>query len=301
MKKSGDPVQILRSLLERVQARRAASVHPEDQQAEDQAHAAGGQLVPDYKGRDIYISFDGDNIGNAVARAESKDDEDALMDISQRIQRGQDLFVDFLVHHQGRLVEAGGDEGLGRCSSNCLADVEEFRQRYKDLVGATVTVGVGEKISQATKARMLGKLRGKDQVCYYDESTESELEIRTQQGGHEAEKLGQAGLLEGYQQTPKFGIGPSQQQDWQQEYDEPEAEEEQQQEQDQEQEEDQEPEQQDAQESQDEDNSEYYDYTDLPFGQKEDLSHRRLAEKIAREEGANPRFLHLASRNLFRR
>lgn len=304
MKKTSDPVSILRSLLNRVAARRKESASPEQQSALDQAQSAGGELLPDYKGKDVYISFDGDNIGNAVARAESKDDEAELSSISEKIKAGQDLFAQFLVQHQGRLVEAGGDEGLGRCNSNCLVDIEEFRQKYKELVGATVTVGVGERISQATKARMLGKLRGKNQVCHYDESTDNELQIRTEQGGHEAEKLGQAGLLpqksKEDQEVPKFGISPDQGQgkeSWQQEYDEPESS----------------PEPESAtQDSDQEDSSEeqgpdqepeeeYYDYSDLPFEEKRDISHRKLADQIGREEGADPRFLHLATRNLFRR
>lgn len=108
MKKAADPIEILRSLLERVEQRRAAEQHPEDQEAQDQASAAGAELVPDYKGRPIYISFDGDDIGNAVARAEAKDDEEALTEISQRINAGQDLFIDFLMYHQESLSRPAG-------------------------------------------------------------------------------------------------------------------------------------------------------------------------------------------------
>lgn len=294
MKNKKDPVEILRSLLERVQAKRSEQLDPEAQEYQDQANAAGAELMPDYKGADIYISFDGDNIGNAVARAEAKDDEQELADISHRINAGQELFVDFLVNHQGRLIEAGGDEGLGRCNSNCLVDLEEFRERYQDLVGATVTVGIGKKISEATKARMLGKLRGKNQVCHYDESTESELEIRSQQGGHEAQKLGQAGLIPSPQQSNAQDDQGSSEEDWQKEYDEPSEDDSAQQE---------EPQAEDQQEPEEDQQpeEEYYDYTDLPFGQKEDISHRNLAQKIAREEGADPKFLHLATKSLFNR
>lgn len=337
MKKAADPIEILRSLLERVEQRRAAEQHPEDQEAQDQASAAGAELVPDYKGRPIYISFDGDDIGNAVARAEAKDDEEALTEISQRINAGQDLFIDFLMYHQGKLVEAGGDEGLGRCSSNCLEDIEEFRSRYQEVVGATVTVGIGEKISQATKARMLGKLRGKDQVCHYDDSTESELEMRSQQGGHEAEKLGQAGLIPQGQpgEVPKFGISPEDSvdgADWQQEYDQPEGEEGQEPEEGQPEAEQQEPkedqsdqaeeaqepegdqaqgaiedeeapegEEEEGQPEEEEEGEEYYDYSDLPFDEQRDMEHTERAHKIAREEGADPNFLRAAARSLFRR
>jgi hypothetical protein len=224
MKKPLNPVEVLRELLGRVQARRALEQDPETQESIDQVHAAGGEMMPDYKGKSVYISFDGDNIGNAVARAENMDDEQTLAQVSQKIQAGQDLFVNFLTQHQGRLIQAGGDEGLGICNSNCLVDLEEFRQQYKELVGATVTVGVGTKISEATKARMLGKLRGKDQVCHFDGSTEKEIELRSQTEDPEAKKLGQAGLIGG---VPKFGIDQdqSQDQDWQQDYDAPEQEE----------------------------------------------------------------------------
>jgi hypothetical protein len=366
-----------------------------EQESANSAHLAGAESMPDYKGENIYISFDGDNIGNAVARAESKDDERTLAQVSQKIQSGQDLFVAFLTQHQGRLVQAGGDEGLGVCNSNCLVDLEGFRRRYKEVVGATVTVGVGRKISEATKARMLGKLRGKNQVCHFDDSTEAEIKIRSEQDDSEAKKLGQAGLLgEEKPGIPKFGIDPDSARglDWQQEYEEPGQEEgsaeDSQGEDDTEQQyrqrlmdsvargtadgdagrvatteeagpqneqEQQQPEEeqyvedpwdeakearlegqgqssiQDQEEqyvedpwneakdsrAQDSDrresdqerflrvvnqppqeDSQYYDYTDLPFEDHQD--YKSTAERIAKEEGANPNFLRLAHENLFK-
>lgn len=144
--------------------------------------------------KDIYVSLDGDNIGNAVARAEEKDDERLLSEISSKINAGQDVLKQWAISHGGKLIEAGGDEGLVKVPSHAKEKVEELRQQYRRIVGATATVGVGEKISESTKARMLGKLRGKNRVVFWEPQLQKELDLRTKESGGEAGKIKAAGL-----------------------------------------------------------------------------------------------------------
>jgi hypothetical protein len=214
------PLKVIKDLLARVEQRKKvqgmkdpnppASSSPSPDQ--DQAPRPSDMEVVDEKPTMLYVSYDGDNIGNAVARAEEKDDEEELAQMSRRIEAGQKLASDWCLSVQGTIIEQGGDEGLLKVPSTAIHRVEELRATYYSIVGATLTVGIGAKISQSTKARMLGKLRGKNQVCQFDESTEEELNIKLKdQDKTEANKIRTAmrggGDFEGAAQS-----APSQQQ-----------------------------------------------------------------------------------------
>jgi hypothetical protein len=141
----------------------------------------------------IYVSFDGDNIGNAVARAERKDDEKVLAEISTRINAGQDVFREWAQTNGGMIIEQGGDEGLCKVPGKAFDMIEAFRKQYEQTVKATCSVGVGKKISEATDARMLAKLKGKNRTETFDEITRKELKLKLEQKGDaESKKISDA-------------------------------------------------------------------------------------------------------------
>lgn len=197
-------ISILKELLSRVEDRKSR-----DQAAEEAKKPEAEMLQnPNVQivGDDMtphYVSLDGDNIGNAVARAEEKDDEKTLAEMSARINAGQDILKQWAIRMGGKVIEQGGDEGLVKVPGSALAHIEELREQYKEVVGATCTVGVGKKISESTKARMLGKLKGKNQTVVFDESTQKELNLRLEDSGgsgNEAKKIRTA-----MTDTPAFG------------------------------------------------------------------------------------------------
>ena len=192
------PLKVIKDLLARVEQRKkvqdmkdpnppgTSSQTPE----QTEAPRPSDMEVVEEKPTMVYVSYDGDSIGNAVARAEEKDDEAELAQMSQKIQAGQDLASNWCLSVGGVVIEQGGDEGLLKVPSTAVHKIEELRAAYYGAVGATLTVGVGAKISQSTKARMLGKLRGKNQVCQYDEGTEEELNLKLKdQDKTEANKI----------------------------------------------------------------------------------------------------------------
>lgn len=192
------PLKVIKDLLARVEQRKKIQGMKDPNPpgpsagANDQTQApkpSDMELVEE-KPSMIYVSYDGDNIGNAVARAEEKDDEEELAQMSRRIEAGQKAAADWCVSVNGTIIEQGGDEGLLKIPSTAIHRVEELKSSYYGVVGATLTIGIGAKISQSTKARMLGKLRGKNQVCQYDESTEEELNLKLKdQDKTEANKI----------------------------------------------------------------------------------------------------------------
>lgn len=142
----------------------------------------------------VFASWDLDSAGNKVAQAENTDDPEKVAEVSQKIEAAQNTAKDWIARHNGRMVQSGGDEGCAQISSDLIAELEEMRAAMKKASGFTCTIGVGEKISQATRARMLGKVLGKNQIKVWDETTDKELEMRLAAEGEktEGQKVGEA-------------------------------------------------------------------------------------------------------------
>jgi hypothetical protein len=177
---------------------------------QDAQYVNAGQIVPEFAQMSgmIYVAGDGDGIGSKVAQTEMQDDEQALANVSQRIDNGQNEVKMWVLSRGGTIVEAGGDEFLFKIPAAQMEHLEEMRQLYRAAVGATLTVGVGSKISEATAARSLAKLKGKDQILMFDASTRRELEMRMEAAGEkdEAAKMKESlGKSDLDPQGPKWG------------------------------------------------------------------------------------------------
>lgn len=151
----------------------------------------------DNNGQSIFLAVDGDSAGQLVGRAVLADDVHALHEISNKINHGQDIIRDWATANGGMLISAGGDEGNLSVPQEALHAVEQLRADYFYAIGLTLTVGVGSSLSEAGKALMVGKLRGKNQTCQYDQQVEQEF-LQAQQAANdgtatgEGKKLGEA-------------------------------------------------------------------------------------------------------------
>ncbi len=199
-------LKILEDILKRVETKKK-------DRAEMQAHSEalnlelqGARAIVPMDGQ-FYVTMDGDGIGNQVAQAQYTNDEKKVKEVSQKIESGKDLFIQWGTGYAGVVIEAGGDEGQVRVPAAALEHIEEFRTNYLKQVGATVTVGVGRSISESIQARELGKLRGKNQVVYFDDGTKKELELRLEKKGTETpeKKLNESGVLKSPNETTKLG------------------------------------------------------------------------------------------------
>jgi hypothetical protein len=76
--------------------------------------------------------------------------------------------------------QLGSVVAVTRGPSKLLAEfvelLEQLRKDYQYMVQATLSIGYGQTISQAGKALLVAKERGKDQVVQYDESVEQEVQ-----------------------------------------------------------------------------------------------------------------------------
>jgi hypothetical protein len=146
----------------------------------------------------IFAAFDGDGIGNLVGRAVLADDVAGIKDISARIQAGQDAIAAWATSFGAEPISHGGDESSYQVPAEAMDSLEQVRKDYQYATGGmSCTVGVGMKLSEAGKALMVGKLRGKNQICQYDESVENDFNQAAQDTENgtaegEAAKIGKA-------------------------------------------------------------------------------------------------------------
>ena len=173
-------IKAAQKILERKQEKEAEEAAIKEQQ--EQATPVDN-AVPS----NVFLTWDLDNAGNSVARAERTDDVEKVKQVSASIDAAQKAATNWVLTNSGTIVEIGGDEGMAEISNALMPELEAFRKEILKASGFTVTVGVGDKISRAIDSRELGKLRGKDQVVVWDENVPRELELRLQQQEQEDE------------------------------------------------------------------------------------------------------------------
>lgn len=137
----------------------------------------------------VFLSCDGDGIGQKIGRARLADDIPNLRILSQAIENGNDLLVNWAISQGGNAIEKGGDEALIEVPIKALPLIEEIRLKYKKTVGATLSVGAGKSPSESSKALMVAKLRGKDQTTLYTPQIEEEYQEIIKEPSDEKEKL----------------------------------------------------------------------------------------------------------------
>lgn len=170
----------------------------------------------------IYMAGDGDAIGAQVGQAVLHDDEQALHEISNAINDGQEMIIEWTENNGGTVISAGGDEFVVILPSELQDQLEDLREAYSQVVGATLTIGLGQSMSEAGKALIYGKLNGKNQIAQFDPSMDSFLDDVQGQKPSDEEKYNehyldsvygdeQGGLPEGEDGLPEGqeGIQPA--------------------------------------------------------------------------------------------
>jgi hypothetical protein len=147
----------------------------------------------------VFVSFDGDGIGQKVGQAVLSNDPETLNQVSDSIQEGNALINQWAQKIGATQYSSGGDQGVYSIPEYAIDDLEMIRKDYQFVVGATLTMGVGRDLSESGKALLAGKLRGKNQIVFYDNTVEETLrDAQAHLGNSEAtnneKKIGDAYL-----------------------------------------------------------------------------------------------------------
>jgi hypothetical protein len=140
----------------------------------------------------LYIFADGDGIGSLVGTYVLKDDVNAFIKQSKLIREGNRLLADWISSANGEVYNNEGDEIVGHIDPSRVKDLENIRQKYYETTGSSISIGLGNSLSQAGKALIAAKLTGKDKIVTYQPEIEDVI--------NEAHQAVQAGTADDEQQ-----------------------------------------------------------------------------------------------------
>lgn len=117
-----------------------------------------------------FIAVNGDNVGDSIGSAIASDNHEELDRITGGLKNAHGEIDKWVESIGGKIVTSSGDEGIYKIPSESFDEstLENLRSRYSQSTGTTITVGVGDSMSEASKALIYGKLNDKDQVVDYD-------------------------------------------------------------------------------------------------------------------------------------
>lgn len=124
---------------------------------------------------EAYIAINGDDVGEKIGQAIASDDHESLAGVTGSISNGLSICKDWAEKSGGEVLSSSGDECLLKVPAEAMDQLEEVKAACEKECGHTMTVGVGESMSEAAKALIYGKMNGKDQVVQYDPSIDAKL------------------------------------------------------------------------------------------------------------------------------
>ena len=125
----------------------------------------------------IFFSYDADNAGSKIGLAVIHDDYSELQKISERILLGNQLIGRWARERGGIQYSSGGDQGVYAIPKQYEKELEVLRRDYNYATKLTVSIGVGDHLSESGQALLMAKLKGKDRVVKYNDKTKKEISI----------------------------------------------------------------------------------------------------------------------------
>lgn len=122
------------------------------------------------------MAYDGDNAARLISRAILANDPNALNQVSERISLGNEIVKRWAEEYGGKAISGGGDEGTFSIPAEALDNIEQLRLDYHFATGLTVTIGVGNSLSEAGKSLLVGKRNGKNAVVQYSPNIDHEVQ-----------------------------------------------------------------------------------------------------------------------------
>ena len=128
----------------------------------------------------LVLSWDADNAGRHIGQSILDNDAESLAHYSKAIKDGNAMIVEWAQSHGGKVVSDGGDQGVvifdeSSDIQSIMSELEHVRAEYQQIVGNSVTFGIGSNLSESGKALIAGKLMGKDMTVPYDDHVEQVL------------------------------------------------------------------------------------------------------------------------------
>lgn len=136
-----------------------------------------------------YVAIDADNVGESIGNAVLSNDTDQLSSISNNINSGVSIFSQWAEYNGGKIISSGSDEAIFQVPVKSVDELEDLKQKYQEKTGFSISIGIGDSVSNAAKALIYAKINGKDQIIDY--SPEIEMAMKQNLSGDLEQKVSQ--------------------------------------------------------------------------------------------------------------
>lgn len=143
----------------------------------------------------VYVAINGDDVGESIGSAIATDNREDLQSATSKIKEVHAQIDSWVEEVGGEVMVSAGDEGIYVLPAGALQYMEDLRQQYAQVTGHTLTVGIGQSMSEASKALIYGKLTEKDQIVEYGPDIEEAM-----QGALSEEPQGPHGYEQQYEE-----------------------------------------------------------------------------------------------------
>lgn len=119
-----------------------------------------------------YIAMNGDDVGSGIGNAIATDNHEELSKITGGLKDAHSAIEEWATSKGGQVVTSSGDECIVKIPSGSYdeSELDSIKDQYSDTSGHSVTMGLGDSMSEASKALIYGKMNDKDQIVEYDTS-----------------------------------------------------------------------------------------------------------------------------------
>lgn len=117
-----------------------------------------------------FISINGDDVGEKIGNAIASDNHEELSGITGSLKEAHGSVEKWAESKGGEIITSAGDEAIVKIPGEGFdfSEIEGLRDDYAKISGHSATIGIGDTMSEASKALIYGKMNEKDQIVEYD-------------------------------------------------------------------------------------------------------------------------------------
>jgi len=135
----------------------------------------------------VYVALNGDGVGEQIGNAILSDDHQTLSGLSRKFKDAHASIEKWAQRKGGEIVASSGDETIFSLPEEMVGQLESIKDQYAQASGATLTIGIGQTISQASKALIYGKLNEKNQIVEYEPQMDDYISGDQKEGSEDEE------------------------------------------------------------------------------------------------------------------
>ena len=123
----------------------------------------------------LFIAWAGDHVLRELDRMAMRSDAEGIRRATRSIERGNETIKSWLEATDGQIISMDNAGGRAQMQADYLHELEGMRDRYREIVGAAASVGIGSAVAEAEIALKAARLRGGDRALIFTPQMQDEL------------------------------------------------------------------------------------------------------------------------------